>query len=173
MDEFNDIYGLIRAEKYDEALALLLCSKGKTIACHFKSDSNHAWYVVGDILFKKGLYKEAIAAFRKSLRNRLDDYQASWAIGESYSLLGRPRIAERYFRQALLQAKSESDKSSLIYNLGNALFDQRKYEDAINAYKNVSQKNKTIFKLASKNALTALSKLQRRKTLSGNKGKTK
>jgi tetratricopeptide (TPR) repeat protein len=68
---------------------------------HFRIDCNHAWYCVGDILFKQRMIEEARDAFKKSLRTRADDIDALMAVGNCYDELQRPKIAERYFQKAL------------------------------------------------------------------------
>lgn len=146
---FGEVYSEIRLGNYENALTLLL-REDRHLRCPFKSaNANHAWYVVGDTYFKLGKFSYAINAFKNSLRACRDDVEALWAIGNAYSEIGRPRLAERYFRKALYLDKTNSDE--LSFNLGNALFDQKKYAEAISIYLKVKRKNKAIWKKSLKN----------------------
>lgn len=159
VDAFGPIYKLIRAHRYDEALALLLRPDATKLERRFRSDVNHAWYLVGDIYFKKGRFKDALIAFKKALRTKPDDYQALWAIGNCYSEIEMPAIAERYFRRALTYKPAEK---GLIYNLGNALLDQGKFSEALRSFNEVCEKDKTLYRLAQKNATVAKKALEKK-----------
>lgn len=152
VDLFKPIHKLIKDQQYDVALNSLLIGNVAKLKSQFKSDTNHAWYLVGDIYFRKLRFRDAITAFKKSLRTRRDDYQVLWAIGNCYSELKMPAIAERYFRKAL---SYEPNEQRLLYNLGNALLDQGRYQEALDSYKQVLKKNIPLYKLAEKNAAIA------------------
>lgn len=133
-DEYNFIYEEIRKQQYDEAINLLFDTSNNSLREQFNKDANHSWYLLGDIFYKKESYSEAINFFKRSLRTRADDVQALWAVANAYSELARPKLAERYFRKAIQYAKRSEDLMGLTYDLGNALFDQKRYEEAISCY---------------------------------------
>lgn len=117
-------------------------------------DSNHVAYVRGDKKFKEGRFAEAAKYFLIALEEWPEDWQAMDALGNSYSEMKKPRKAEQWFRQAIDVAPSER-RPDLIYNLGNALFDQGRFDEAIAMYTQVPHGRKT-WRLAEKNI--ALSK---------------
>ena len=82
-----------------------------------------------------------------------------WAIGDCNSELEKPDIAEQFYRKALTICQ-ESEREEIIYNLGNSLFDQMKYKEAIELYKTIS-KQSVIYKKAKKNINVAQRKIER------------
>lgn len=152
MDLFKPLYKLIKSRQYDEALEALFVGDIAKLKSQFKSDTNHAWYLVGDIYFKQLRFRDGITAFKKSLRTRRDDYQALWAIGNCYSEIKMPAIAERYFKKAL---SYKPDDQRLLYNLGNTLLDQGRYQEALDAYKKISKLDMPLYQLVKKNSAIA------------------
>lgn len=153
MDKFKQIYKLLKYAKYAKALAVLLDKKKWRIKGCFaqnKKNRNQAWYVIGDIFFKIKRYKEARKAFVNALMVCPRDVAAMHAVGNCYDVLKHPDMAERYFRKGLLFADS-SIRPKLIYNLGNAFFDQGKYEEAIEQYKHIRKSTGSLYELARKN----------------------
>jgi len=151
IDPFKEIYKLLKTGKSAAALKIIYDENSGQINKLYSADLNHAWYVVGDIFFKLEKYEDALKAFKKSIRNRKDDWQALWAIGNCYSEIGRPVFTERYIRKALLYV-DRNKRQDLNYNLGNALFDQGKYLESIKEYNKVKRsKNGGLRKLANKN----------------------
>ena len=96
-------------------------------------DANHAAYVEGGELFKQGRFGDAAKHFRLAAGEWPEDWQAYWALGNCYSEMKKPRKAEESFREAIMHAP-KADVPSLYFNLGNALLDQGKYKEAIEAY---------------------------------------
>lgn len=151
-DTFEKIHAIIRRGRTSEALKHLLDDTGRRIRKPYTENLNHAWYLVGDLLYKKRNHREAIDAFKKSYRNWPDDYQALWATAECYSEMKRPRIAVRYWEKAMAIA---GPKDELLFNLGNAFLDAGEFSKAISYYKKVKKRTKAVYKLASKNKLRA------------------
>jgi len=58
------------------------------------------------------------------------------AVGNCYDEQNRPKLAERYFRRALGVSHpiKPADRASITFNLANALFDQGRWDDAIELY---------------------------------------
>jgi len=104
------------------------------------------------VLHRKGNYRLAIAAFKKSFRNWPADYQALWAIAECYSEMKRPRIAVRYWEKAISIAGT---KDELLFNLGNAFLDSGELSKAISYYNKITRRTKSVYRMASKNKLRA------------------
>ncbi|GAB2874649.1 hypothetical protein GCM10027277_49850 [Pseudoduganella ginsengisoli] len=136
-DPFVRIYELCNQGKLGAALRILIDPATCRLRKKFRFDCNHAWYCVGDILFKQRKIEEAGNAFKKSLRTRLDDIDALMAVGNCYDELRRPRIAERYFQRALDLSPQIKNKKrqSIMLNLGNSIFDQGQFGRAAGIYK--------------------------------------
>jgi tetratricopeptide (TPR) repeat protein len=136
-DPFELIYSLTKRRRYSAALNALIDSNLFRLRAPFSSEGNHAWYCVGDIAYRLRHFEIAKEAFRRSLKSRPDDWEALWALGNCYSELSRPRMAERYFRKAIAIAGRE--KPQLTLNLANVLFDQSRYKDSLVEYRKVVQ----------------------------------
>ena len=147
---FDEIHRLMKLNKYGDIRRKLYSKKDDRLKAPFKRHANHSWYLLGESFFKQGKMIEALAAFRKSFRSDKDDADALMAIGNCLSELSKPRQAELAFRKALA-LHHEGRAGALSYNLGNALFDQRKYKEAISFYRRVPYKQKTLFKRTCKN----------------------
>jgi Tfp pilus assembly protein PilF len=79
-----------------------------------------------------------------------------WAIGNCHTELSQPRIAERAFRKAIANADPK-DIGALRYNLGNALYDQRRFAAAAWHYRR-APKQGTVARLARRNLQLATRK---------------
>jgi len=153
-DPFPALYELLRNGRKKNVLGKLYDASRGRIRAPFSADPNHAWYFVGTIMFDSAKYREAIEAFQKALRTRRTDVDALWAIGNCYAALGQPRFAARYFERALALRSRHSD--ALRFNLGNALFDQGRYEEALKLYKKVMRSgDRRLSASASRNAAIA------------------
>lgn len=147
-DQFDKLHKLQRAGKSEAVLSLLFDKSTGRIKKPYNTDLNHAWYIVGDLLYKKKQYKKAIHAFKKALVSWSSDIEALWAIANCYSNLGKPGWARFYLSKAM---QIDKKQDALKYNLANALFDMGKYDEALKHYKGVGKKDKQLFKLARSN----------------------
>lgn len=120
-------------------------------------DPNHAAYLKGDKLFKQGKFVDATAQFKIAIEEWPEDWQAMWALGNCFTELKRPRKAEEQFQAAILLAAAD-ELPNLHFNLGNALFDQGKYDAAIAQYRLVP-KGHHVARSAAKNIALAERKM--------------
>jgi tetratricopeptide (TPR) repeat protein len=120
---------------------------------------NNAHYQGGDDLYKRGKYAEALTLFKKALKAWPTDPDSAWAVADCYSELRKPGLAEKYYRLALDKCPVKK-KSYLLYNIGNALFDQMKYKEALTYYDRIPKLNQ-IYKKARKNIRVAMSNIGR------------
>ena len=118
---------------------------------------NNTHYQKGDDLYKQGNYDDALLEFKKALKAWPTASDTAWAIADCYSELLKPRLAEKFYRLAL-DTCSIKKRASLLYNIGNALFDQRKYKDALMHYEKISKQNR-VYKQARKNIKLVKSKI--------------
>ncbi|HWJ00534.1 MAG TPA: tetratricopeptide repeat protein [Burkholderiales bacterium] len=117
------------------------------------SDLNHEAYLQGCRLFKAAKYKKAIKAFDEAVSYWPKDGQAWMALGNCYDELRRPVDAEKCLRRALAYY-GKKDRAAVQFNLGNSLFDQERYKEAIEHYEQVP-KSSDVFDKARKNSLMA------------------
>jgi len=131
------------------------------------SDENSVWqqhmacYARADELFKSGRLREAIKAFRSALVLEPNDTDTLWALADCFSELGKAHKAERLYRAALIRA-DRSERGDLLYNLANALLDQRRPIAALVLYRRVGRKS-GAFHLAKRNARIARRMLKGRR----------
>ena len=116
-------------------------------------------YKQGDTLYQNGDFCAAIKEFEAALETRPNDFDTLWAIGDCYLKLGKADMAEQFYRKALTVCP-DNKRDVIIYNIGNSLFDQMKYKEAIEQYKNIS-KQSSIYKKAKKNINVAQRKIER------------
>jgi len=158
---FERVHALLRSGRRAAALRALFASSSWRLKEPFSQDPNHAWYCVGTALFDSGKFDLASRAFKRSLRTRPDDFQALWALGDCYSELGRPKLAERYFAKAIRFGRKQS-APALTFNLANALYDQGKFREAIRKYRRVLRsRDKSTAGRARKNMALAKARLGR------------
>ncbi|TXG86391.1 MAG: tetratricopeptide repeat protein [Thermomicrobiales bacterium] len=101
-------------------------------------DLNHAAYLRGDKLFKQGKFADAAAQFKIAIQEWSEDWQAMWALGDCFTELKKHRKAEEQFKAAIELAPND-ELPNLHFNLGNALFDQGKYIEAIEQFLRVPE----------------------------------
>lgn len=115
-------------------------------------------YTAADTLYKAKRFAAALAGFRRALSLAPDDVDTLWAIADCYNEQKRPRLAERYYRSAIKQA-SVKQRPELYFNLGNALFDQKRFKEAVQIYRQAPVKMaRTNLSLAKKRLLTTRSR---------------
>jgi tetratricopeptide (TPR) repeat protein len=122
-----------------------------------RADANHAAYVRGDKKFRERRYADAAKYFLVALEEWPGDWQAMHALGNCYSEMKKPRKAEKWFREAIEIVPPER-RFDLIYNLGNALFDQQRFDEAIEMYRQVPRGHE-IWRLAENNIATCKTRL--------------
>jgi len=101
-------------------------------------DRNHELYGKGCKYFDSGDFRNAIGYFKESLDYWPEDGEAWFALGNCYEAGKKPRRAEKCFRKAL-EFGTEKIIDGVWFNLGNSLYDQRLFEEALECYKNISK----------------------------------
>lgn len=112
-------------------------------------EAHLACYAEADALYRKGEVLRALKSFRDALVLAPGDVDTLWALGDCYTDLGEPRRAERFYRKARAGA-AWRERGDLLYNIANALLDQRRPAAALRLYRLVPPKASS-FKLARKN----------------------
>lgn len=119
---------------------------------------NNAAYSRGDESFRAQRYREALAHFREALEADLGDSASLFAMGNCYSALRKHERAENSFRQAITLAPS-TEHPALLFNLGNALFDQGRFAEAVDVYAQVPHGDK-VWPACSRNLKLASERLK-------------
>ena len=101
------------------------------------SELNHSYYKEGCDHFRQGNFKRASKAFSAALEYWPEDGQAWLALGNCYDELNKPKRAEECYRNSLKYSEAK-DASGAHYNLGNSLYDQERFDEAIEHYSIVS-----------------------------------
>ncbi len=117
-------------------------------------------YSAADVLYKAKKFIEALAGFRTALSFAPEDADTLWAIADCYEAQNRLRLAERYYRHAIKHAPVKQ-RPLLYFNLGNVLFDQKRFKEAVQTYRHapikLARKNLSLTKellLASRSRAT-------------------
>lgn len=90
---------------------------------------------------QKDEFVAAEADFRNSISLNPKNEVAKYNLGTAY--YGREKNAEAMlrFKQAATTATSKSDKHKAFHNLGNTFMNEKKYQEAVEAYKNALRNN--------------------------------
>ncbi len=89
------------------------------------------YYNLGNRMYKEGNLKEAQALWEKALAVRPDMYAVHNNLGVIYEKTGNYAMAEKHFRMIL----AVKPYAQVYQNLGNALYAEKKYAQAEDAYK--------------------------------------
>lgn len=114
-------------------------------------DINDAYFTMGNIFFKQGKYKEAIASFEQALERKPDDTFTVINIASSYQRMGKPEAAEQFLVDYI---KKGFEDSQLYFILGGLKFGEKKYDEAISCYEQCLRLNADS--ASSHNALAAI-----------------
>ena len=110
---------------------------------------NHAWYVLGDIAYKKNEIEAAKSFFRRSFDYDRHDVSALMALANCYSMSSQYKYAKRTLE---LAHRLEPQSSRITYNLANVMFDLKEYRSALRLYRlSLRGKDKEVSRLAAKN----------------------
>lgn len=146
--QFEPVYQRLRLGDYGGAIKRVLNRRSGRVRQEYSKSLNHAWYVVGDAHYRSGNFEAAISAFKKSSRHGKDDVEPLLAIANSYSESRKPRYAVHYLRRAIDQFGSDA---RLLYNLGNAYFDLRQYDEATRIFSRLARGRGSISAMAKRN----------------------
>lgn len=154
-DPFERIHRLLKKGDLDDVFRYLYDSDRDIIKEPYDNDLNHAWHIVGRICDRRGDRSRAISALERALKEWPEDMESYWMLGAIHSDQGEHEIAEQYFRKAL---EIDPNSDEIIYNLGNELLDQEKYQDALQMYEKIQDSGSEIAGKARKNERLARSR---------------
>jgi len=90
---------------------------------------------------QKERFSSAEAEYRKAIALNPKSETAKYNLGTAY--YGKEKNAEAMlrFKQAALTATSKSEKHRTFHNLGNTFMNEKKYQEAVESYKNALRNN--------------------------------
>lgn len=156
---FEEVYSLTKQGCYEAAISLLYQPHTDTIVERFSDDQNHAWYLLGDLFYKKKDLEQSKHCFRKALDYWPEDVDAYLGLANILHEQGNYDNAVTTLRQAL----GFLADPRLIYNYANLLFDQHRYTEAIQEYKRIDDSHPRLLDLAKKNRRRAEQLIQKEK----------
>jgi len=152
---FSEIHAFLRKKEYTFLLKTMLDEDGRKLKEDFAIDKNHAWYCIGCAFFELGEFDKAKKSFLKAHSHEKNDCQSLMACANCLSEMKRPECAKMILEKSLGLNPKGRDRAAIIFNLGNALFDQGLYVDAIKKYDIVSRRKDAIGVAARKNNIHA------------------
>ncbi len=157
---FDEVHRLLRSKDFRRVPTILLGKGKKRVGSPYSVDLNHAWYLIGQSDWKAKRWDRAMSSFKKALRHDRKDWMTLWAIGDCYDELKYPKMALRYYTNALKRAPKEP---ALRYNAANALIDLARFEEAITQLRRIATKDRELRHKVRKNlelATTAIEEEQ-------------
>tara|TARA_R100001369_G_scaffold29172_1_gene52381 strand:- start:70641 stop:71558 length:918 start_codon:yes stop_codon:yes gene_type:complete len=88
-------------------------------------------------------FASAEASYRKAVSKNETSATARYNMANMYYGKEKPAQATSRYKQAAKVAETKEVKHDVFHNLGNSLMDQKKYQEAIEAYKNALRNNPT------------------------------
>jgi tetratricopeptide (TPR) repeat protein len=89
----------------------------------------------------KGDFSKAEADYRQAISLNPKDDTAKYNLGTAYYNKEMNDIAMNRFKQAASVADSKADKHKAFHNLGNTYMNEKKYQEAVESYKNALRNN--------------------------------
>ncbi|MGY5846098.1 tetratricopeptide repeat protein [Salegentibacter sp. HM20] len=86
-------------------------------------------------------FASAEAAYRLAIAKDPDNAAARYNMGNLYYAKEKTPEAESRLRQAAERAETRDDKHKAFHNLGNSFMKQKRYKEAVEAYKNALRNN--------------------------------
>ena len=86
-------------------------------------------------------FASAEAAYRLAIAKDPDNAAARYNMGNLYYAKEKTPEAESRLRQAAERAETKDDKHKAFHNLGNSFMKQKRYKEAVEAYKNSLRNN--------------------------------
>jgi tetratricopeptide (TPR) repeat protein len=95
------------------------------------------------ISLQKEQFPVAEADYRKAISLNPKSETAKYNLGNAYYDRDKNGEAGQRFRQAAAVADSKEAKHKAFHNLGNTFMNEKKYQEAVDAYKNALRSNPT------------------------------
>lgn len=144
----NFVFGMLR--KFSSMLfVLLLLSTANLFSQEIPKEKRRALKeaqtLVSDagVSLQKEAFVEAEADYRKAIALAPENEAAKYNLGNAYYDRNLNGEANRRYKQSAAVGTSKNSKHMAFHNLGNTYMNDKKYQDAVDAYKNALRNNPT------------------------------
>ncbi|MCM4159128.1 tetratricopeptide repeat protein [Antarcticibacterium flavum] len=86
-------------------------------------------------------FESAEASYREAVAKNDNSVKARYNMANMYYTKEKPSQATSRLKQAAQLAESKEDRHKIFHNMGNSFMEQKKYADAVEAYKNALRNN--------------------------------
>ncbi|MBI2565862.1 MAG: tetratricopeptide repeat protein [Candidatus Schekmanbacteria bacterium] len=101
-------------------------------------------YLLGNSYYLKGSEDNAITAYERALELNRGNVQVANNLGNLYYKRGNYERAQKYYKEGLADVAGELERGAVVdkkfalpfYNLGNSLYQNQQYDEAVKAYQN-------------------------------------
>jgi len=142
------VFGMLR--KFSSMLfVLLLLSTANLFSQEIPKEKRKALKeartLVSDagVSLQKEAFVEAEADYRKAIALAPENEAAKYNLGNAYYDRNLNGEANRRYKQSAAVGTSKNSKHKAFHNLGNTYMNDKKYQDAVDAYKNALRNNPT------------------------------
>lgn len=95
----------------------------------------------GNKMFEQKKYNDAEVSYKKSLNKNQKSVEGNFNLGDAYYKQGKFDEAVKQFENVNAQKLDDKTRAAALHNLGNTLVQNKKYEDAVKAYKEALKAN--------------------------------
>ncbi len=117
----------------------------------------------GNKLYQDKKFAEAKTQYEQSITKRPDQYQAPFNLGDALYQQNQYEKAREAYQYSLNQTQEKNLQSKTYHNIGNTYLEERKYPEAIAAYKEALKRN-PVDKDTQYNLSYALKMMQQQKS---------
>ncbi len=144
----NFVFGMLR-KFWSILFVLLLLSTANLFSQEIPKEKRkalkEAQTLVSDagVSLQKEAFVEAEADYRKAIALAPENEAAKYNLGNAYYDRNLNGEANRRYKQSAAVGTSKNSKHMAFHNLGNTYMNDKKYQDAVDAYKNALRNNPT------------------------------
>lgn len=144
----NFVFGMLR-KFWSMLFVLLLLSTANLFSQEIPKEKRkalkEAQTLVSDagVSLQKEAFVEAEADYRKAIALAPENEAAKYNLGNAYYDRNLNGEANRRYKQSAAVGTSKNSKHMAFHNLGNTYMNDKKYQDAVDAYKNALRNNPT------------------------------
>lgn len=95
----------------------------------------------GNKLYKEQKYKEAAEHYRKAVQKQSNYIPGLFNLGNSQYKQQQFEASRKVFEGTAKTATEKTEQAAAHYNIGNTYLEEKKYKEAVEAYKNALRKN--------------------------------
>lgn len=92
-------------------------------------------------LYQQQQYQSSLDKYNEALKTAPASYAGNYNAGNAQYNLSHYDTARKHFQQSLQSAQSKNEKAQSYHNIGNTYMQQKKWQEAIDAYKNSLRQN--------------------------------